>query len=78
MRYDYEQSLRLSSEPFYALIMAAMRIADTDNAAKLKREWPGVWRELQERYHAPGGELATDDQSDEDTTVYLVSPFNRN
>ncbi|MBA7539995.1 hypothetical protein ES705_32284 [subsurface metagenome] len=52
---DYRASMRLSDEPFYALIMAAMRRADTDNAEKLKAAWPRVWEELQQRYNAPGG-----------------------
>jgi len=40
--------------PFYALIMAAMRQADTDNAFRLRCVFPEVWDELQERYDAPG------------------------
>lgn len=43
--------------PFYALIQAAMRRADTDNLIKLRRCWPEVWAELQTRYHAPDGTL---------------------
>jgi len=46
--------------PFYALIMAAMRGADTDNLDKLRAAFPEVYRELRERYNAPGGQIPTD------------------
>ena len=57
--HEYLVSQELSAEdhPFYALIMAAMRKADTANTAKLKAAWPEVWKELYARYHAPGGTL---------------------
>lgn len=58
--YDYECSKRIlldSDPPFYALIMAAMRKADTENCAALQRAFPTVWLELQHRYNAPGGFL---------------------
>jgi hypothetical protein len=60
--YDYEASkqLALNDPPFAALIMAAMRKADTDNQAKLRAAWPDVWAELDARYHAPGGRLPED------------------
>jgi hypothetical protein len=55
--YDYKISQQISYEdpPFYALIMAAMRKADTDNQIKLAFAFPEVWDELQQRYNAPGG-----------------------
>jgi hypothetical protein len=61
-RYDYEASKQISASdyPFYALIMAAMRQADTYNANELRHAWPQVWDELQSRYNAPGGVLETD------------------
>lgn len=61
-RYDYERSrvLELDDEPFYALIMAAMRKADDDNLRLLREAWPEVWDELYARYHSPGGILASD------------------
>lgn len=65
--YDYRRSLQLSGEPFYALIMAAMRQADSDNFEKLKEAFPDTFVELQQRYHAPGGALTTIEQQ------YLVS-----
>ena len=60
--YDYETSRALENDdiPFYALIMAAMRRADTDNARILEAAFPEVWRELMARYHAPGGMLDED------------------
>ncbi len=57
--YDYETSKQIAIRdwPFYALIMAAMRQADSVNLVFLKRAWPLVWSELQARYQAPGGLL---------------------
>ena len=57
--YDYEASKRISMDdpPFYALIMAAMRQADTDNLAKLRDAFPFTWAELTARYNAAGGYL---------------------
>lgn len=46
--------------PFYALIQAAMRQADTDNEHKLRAAWPEVWADLAARYSAPGGILEGD------------------
>jgi len=58
-RYDYLRSQAISAEhhPFYALIMAAMRQADTDNAAQLRMMFPETHKELQKRCNAPGGYL---------------------
>ena len=60
--YDYEQSRDIEgcAFPFYALIMAAMRQADSDNVEKLKAAFPETWDELSARYHAPGGLLNGD------------------
>lgn len=58
--HEYERGRIASSEPFYALIQAAMRTADSWNLAKLRTEWPEVWDELHARYHAPGGLLPGD------------------
>lgn len=57
--YDYEVSKQLEAMdvPFYGLIMAAMRRADTNNLNALRAFWPAVWDELQARYNAPGGAL---------------------
>jgi hypothetical protein len=60
--YDYRTSLELSQKdyPFYALIMTAMRQADTNNVELLKQAFPQVWAELRRRYYAPGGVLPED------------------
>lgn len=62
-RYDYECSKEVSrlSAPFYALIMAAMRQADSTNIVKLRAAWPEVYAELDARYNAPGGLLPGED-----------------
>lgn len=43
--------------PFYAIIMAAMRRADTENLQKLQEAFPGTFKELRTRYNSPGGYL---------------------
>jgi len=57
--YTYKASWEIDTHdyPFYALVMAAMRRADTDNLALLQKAFPLTWAELQERYNAPGGLL---------------------
>lgn len=57
--FDYETSKKivLADPPFYAVIMAAMRMADSENLAKLTFAFPHVWEELRARYNAPGGVL---------------------
>ena len=70
--YDYQQSRKLAAtdQPFYALIMAAMRQADTDNLTRLQVAFPEVWREFQTRYNAPGGLLPEERASDVVTLLY--------
>jgi len=58
--YHVSKKVLKSDPPFYALIMAAMRKADTDNLARLKAEWPEVYAELEARYNAPMGLLPED------------------
>jgi hypothetical protein len=58
--YDYTVSRYLVGTSFEALIMAAMRGADTTNLALLREAWPDVWNELEARYNAPGGVLDGD------------------
>ena len=59
--FEYRESKRFGADPdFYGLIMAAMRKADTLNAAKLRAAFPDVWDELQARHWAPGGVLEGD------------------
>jgi hypothetical protein len=57
--YEYQESKRVSQldVPFYGLIMAAMRQADSHNVELLKVAFPSVWTELWERYNAAGGYL---------------------
>lgn len=57
--YDYKFSENISdaSPPFYALIAAAMRQADSINSEKLKMVFPGVSDDLIARYNAPDGKL---------------------
>jgi hypothetical protein len=66
-RYDYQVSREIGAAdpPFGALIMAAMRQADTFNAALLQSDWPEIWSELQERCSAPGGLLPGEPGYDE-------------
>jgi hypothetical protein len=60
--HDYEMSkvIALQDYPFYALIMAAMRQADSDNALALAHIFPRTWDELKARYNALGGLLPMD------------------
>ncbi len=60
--FDYERSKHIAAldEPFYALIAAAMRQADTDNMDRLTYVFPQVAADLKARYNAPGGELPGD------------------
>ena len=60
--YDFERSRELARQdvPFHALIMAAMRRADTFNSLRLRAAFPDTWDELQARYSAPGGRLPAD------------------
>lgn len=60
-RHDYQESQHISqATTFNAIIMAAMRKADTVNQVKLIAAWPALWAELSARYHAPGGRLPDD------------------
>lgn len=61
-RFDYEQSARITrTDPsFTSVVMAAMRKADTHNAALLRHAFPAIWAELQARYNAPDGTLPSD------------------
>ena len=57
--YAYRESIEIDGIDygFYALIMAAMRKADSDNIDLLKAAFPETWEELKARYNAPGGIL---------------------
>ena len=71
--YDYEKGLEIGAKnyPFYALIQAAMRQADTDNSELLRRAFPRTHDELLARYHAPGGVLPTDE--DEQLHIRIIN-----
>ena len=71
--YDYEQSRKLGAtgQPFYALIMAAMRQADTDNLTRLRMVFSNVWTELEARYNSPGGMLPGERDDDGPAVVLL-------
>lgn len=58
--YEVGKEISVHDPPFYAIIQAAMRKADTYNLEKLQEAWPKVWEELQTRYNAPGGTLPSD------------------
>lgn len=60
--YDFKIATELAHKdtPFYALIMAAMYRADSENIKKLKLMWPDIWDEAYERYHAPEGIIKGD------------------
>lgn len=55
--YLASQELSDTDPPFYALVMAAMRKADSRNIALLREAFPETWAELDARYNAPGGRL---------------------
>lgn len=60
--HDYLMSRAIEGQdyPFYAIIMAAYRKADSDNQRKLFRAFPNTVEELTARYNAPGGVLESD------------------
>lgn len=58
--YLCSQAISAEDPPFYALLFAMIRQADTDNVEKIKRAWPDKWEEMQARYNAPGGILPED------------------
>lgn len=65
--YDYERSKHIvaQDEPFYALIMTAMRQADDTNTELLKTAFPEIYEELKARYWAPGGLLPNEKKGQE-------------
>ena len=60
--HDYSVSLDIyiKGYPFDALIMAAMRQADSDNALRLKQSFWWIWDELKARYDSPEGRIEGD------------------
>ena len=65
--HEYLTSLAISAEdpPFYALVMAAMRKADSDNVERFQRAFPETWFELTRRHCVPCGVLPEDDYNGE-------------
>jgi len=61
--YDYKKGQELelycaeNHIPFYSIIQCSMRRADSFNLEGLKIAFPKEWKELSERYKAPGGKL---------------------
>lgn len=77
--HEYIESHRIAHEqpPFYAVVMAAMRLADGSNLGKLNAIFPEVAAELQARYDAPGGRLESDSMEDRRRSgenVYVPAP----
>lgn len=66
MSTNASRKLAAMDWPFYALIMAAMRKADTDNLERLRAAFPRVWSEFWDRYHAPGGVLPDEGENDDE------------
>jgi hypothetical protein len=60
--YDYRKSIEIAAKdyPFYALLFALIRQADTDNLECIRAMWPEAYDEFQERYNAPGGVIDAD------------------
>lgn len=71
--YDYERSIEVVAKgyPFYALVMAAMKVADSDNIEKLMLIFPRTYYELQERSHFPGG-LVSEERFRRGTQIIYV------
>lgn len=55
--YSYRVSKEITTDDFEALIMAAMRRADSANIVALRAAFPSIYAELDARYNAPGGLL---------------------
>jgi hypothetical protein len=75
--YHVGMTLLRKDPPFYALIMAAMIKADTDNTAKLTAAFPEVRREFQARYDAVLGVLPEDGVTDMDALAKRIDELQR-
>ena len=67
--YLCSQAISAGDPPFYALLFAMIRKADSENASKICRCWPEKFREMQRRYNAPGGIIALGEELPEDLIV---------
>lgn len=70
--YIVSRELSETDPPFYALIMAAVRQADTLNLERLEIAFPRVVAEVRARYNAPGGRLPEDDEAPSDKLAGVV------
>ena len=58
--YLISQEIKRKDYPFYSLVMALVRKADTDNLEKLRVAFPETVKESEKRYHAGVGILPED------------------
>ena len=59
--YLYSKTLGRYDPPFYGLLFAMLRNADSDNVRRIKAMWPERYAEFERRYNAPGGILPEDE-----------------
>jgi len=72
---DYRIGQKLQTLPFAALISAAMRKADSENADVLRAQFREIWDDLQARYNAGGGYLECDGDVNEDQLQGIVDNY---
>jgi hypothetical protein len=64
-QFAYEESRHPThGTGFYPLLMAALRVADTENYARIRMVFPDVVAELEARYNAPGGVLTAEQEAE--------------
>ena len=63
--HDYRRSLKLLNESFYSLLLASLQRSDTTNFERLKRAFPEVAQELQDRHRSPDGRTPSEMDLDE-------------
>lgn len=63
---DYKRGVEVArqGEPFYALLTAALLVADSHNALAMRRAFPAEVRCIDWRYNAPGGLLPGETSAD--------------
>ena len=64
-----ESDKHLLDDPFYATLMACLKVAYSNNIGRLKQAFPEVVAEYYARYQAPHGLLPGEQTTDEDGTV---------
>ena len=70
--YKVSQRFGITDIPFDALIAGAMRKADTGNMILLREAFPGIAKDLQERYNAGGGFLDDEEKTVNHKTLQAV------